>query len=87
MNLEGARRAAPGPAEASAAPSPSPDPPASSKPRVPRREPLAPEIPCRFLCIAGAGNVGSQPRHGPVSYLTTWKAAETMSSLWSAMPM
>lgn len=78
MNLEGGMRAAPGPPEASTALSPPPDPvgnlPASG-------------LCHRFLHIAGDGNFRSQSCRGPVSYLTTWKAAEIMSSLCSAMPM
>lgn len=57
------------------------------KHRQPHPHLWTPQGTCQFLRIAGDGNFSSRPRRGPVSYLTTWKAAEIMSSLWSAMPM
>ena len=88
MNLEGARRAAPGPAEVPAAPSPPPDPTASTLPGDPCRETCWLQgFAAGSSASPGTGISVPSPLTAPAPYLTTWKAAEIMSSLWSAMPM
>lgn len=84
MNLKGMKRAALGPSKALAALSPPPDPAASTLPRESRREPAGfRDLPPVARCHRGQESWSA----APWPYLTTWKVAEIMSSLWSAMPM